>query len=220
MMNSEIYLDANASSPVLPAAIQAAHGALLACFGNPSSSYAAGLRARALLDDARSRARRVLGAPGGRLLFTSGATEAIQTAVLSSCARCARAAVVCTMAANNETGVVSDPGGIAAVLEETGSQALWMVDCVQALLGSLAPAPCLVTGSGGDADAPAQQAPAASTDPIPCGLDGSALARFLDRHPDALLVDVREACEHAPGTPLRQVRDHPAAAFVNAQFLY
>jgi cysteine sulfinate desulfinase/cysteine desulfurase-like protein/rhodanese-related sulfurtransferase len=44
-----------------------------------------------------------------------------------------RAAFVCTMAANNETGVVSDLDGIARVLAETGSPALWMVDCVQAL---------------------------------------------------------------------------------------
>ncbi|MFC5480523.1 aminotransferase class V-fold PLP-dependent enzyme [Massilia suwonensis] len=461
-MNTEIYLDANATSPVLPAAIDAAQAALLALFGNPSSSHAAGLRARALLDDARSRARRVLGAPDGRLLFTSGATEGIQTAVLSAlCAVRARreagepcgdlllygatehkavpeslahwnallgtgltlqalpvdadgrhrldslralaprAAFVCTMAANNETGVVSDLDGIAAVLEETGSSALWMVDCVQALgklplslgrtridyapfsghklyapkgigmlyvragapytplmcgggqeggqrsgtenmagiaafgavlqaleegttfrshaqmaaarerlaaslraafpgivfnmpfehalpttlnfsvpgysgktlldlfdaagvrvsagsacsaakaapsyvllamglpeercanavrmsFGPLAddaffdaacariarcgralqappPAPCPVTGSG----APAVTSTAAqsgtksgTTIPMPCGIDGKGLARFLERHPDALLVDVREACEHALGTPL------------------
>jgi len=197
-MNIEIYLDANATSPVLPAAIGAAQAALRQCFGNPSSSHAAGLRARALLDDARTRARRVLGAQDGRLIFNSGATEGIQTAVLSSlCAlrerRAAglpcgdlllygatehkavpeslahwnallgtgltlhalpvdaggrhrldilrelapRTALLCTMAANNETGVVSDLDGIAAVLEETGSAALWMVDCVQAL-GKLA----------------------------------------------------------------------------------
>ena len=193
-MNTEIYLDANATSPVLPAAIGAAQAALADCFGNPSSSHAAGLRARALLDDARSRARRVLGAASGRLMFTSGATEGIQTAVLSSlCAvrdrRAAgqpcgdlllygatehkavpeslahwngllgtgltlqalpvdangrhcldalralapRTAFLCTMAANNETGVVSDLDGIARVLGDTGSGALWMVDCVQAL---------------------------------------------------------------------------------------
>jgi cysteine desulfurase len=193
-MTTEIYLDANATSPVLPAAILAAQAALLQCFGNPSSSHAAGLRARALLDDARGRARRVLGAATGRLMFTSGATEGIQTAVLSAlCAvrerRAAglpcgdlllygatehkavpeslahwnallgtgltlqalpvdadgrhrldalrtlapRTAFLCTMAANNETGVVSDLDGIAAVLDDTGSAALWMVDCVQAL---------------------------------------------------------------------------------------
>jgi len=193
-MDAELYLDANATSPVLTAAIAAAHSALQIDFGNPSSSHAAGLRARAILDDARARARRVLGAGTGRVMFTSGATEGIQTAVLSAlCAlrerRAAgqpcgdlllygatehkavpeslahwnrilgagltlqalpvdaggrhrldvlrelapRTAFLCTMAANNESGVVSDLDGIAAVLHESGSTALWMVDCVQAL---------------------------------------------------------------------------------------
>ena len=193
-MVPELYLDANATSPVLTAAIAAAHAALEIDFGNPSSSHAAGLRARLILDDARARARRVLGAATGRVMFTSGATEGIQTAVLSAlCAvrerRAAgepcgdlllygatehkavpeslahwnrilgteltlqalpvdadgrhrldllrelapRTAFLCTMAANNESGVVSDLDGIAAVLEQTGSPALWMVDCVQAL---------------------------------------------------------------------------------------
>jgi len=193
-MVPELYLDANATSPVLTAAIAAAHAALEIDFGNPSSSHAAGLRARLILDDARARARRVLGAETGRVMFTSGATEGIQTAVLSAlCAvrerRAAgepcgdlllygatehkavpeslahwnrilgtnltlqalpvdadgrhrldllrelapRTVFLCTMAANNESGVVSDLDGIAAVLEQTGSAALWMVDCVQAL---------------------------------------------------------------------------------------
>jgi rhodanese-related sulfurtransferase len=37
------------------------------------------------------------------------------------------------MAANNETGAISDLDGIARVLRESGSKAYWMVDCVQAL---------------------------------------------------------------------------------------
>lgn len=193
-MNTEIYLDANATSPVMEAALAAAVQAMRDGFGNPSSTHATGLRARALLDSVRAQARKVLGAGEGRVLFTSGATEGIQTAVLS--ALCAvrdarlrgeatgdlllygatehkavpeslahwnrllgtnlelvklpvdghgqhllhilrdlapRAAMVCTMAANNETGVVSDLDGIAAVLRDSGSRAYWMVDSVQAL---------------------------------------------------------------------------------------
>lgn len=183
-----IYLDANATSPILPAASAAAHAALAANFGNPSSTHAVGLRARALLDATRACARRVLKAPTGRLLFTSGATEGIQTAVLSALVAlkqrgesgglllygatehkavpqalahwnailgtgcelralpvdehgqhrldilrtlAPQARLVCTMAANNETGAVSDLAGIAAAID--GSSALWMVDGVQAL---------------------------------------------------------------------------------------
>ncbi|HEU4850527.1 MAG TPA: aminotransferase class V-fold PLP-dependent enzyme, partial [Telluria sp.] len=83
-MSQEIYLDANATSPVMPAAIEAAAAAMREGYGNPSSTHATGLRARALLDNVRARARRVLGAATGKVIFTSGATEAIQTAILSA----------------------------------------------------------------------------------------------------------------------------------------
>mgnify|MGYP003341914904 CR=1 FL=1 len=168
----EIYLDANATTPVLPAAQAAALACMSERFGNPSSTHATGLRAHALLDDTRARARRVLGAPTGQLLFTSGATEGIQTAVLSALIslrgrddvdcllygatehkavpaalhhwnrlldlglvvapipvdlqgrhdldwlrrHAGRAGLVCTMAANNESGVISDLDGIEAAL--------------------------------------------------------------------------------------------------------
>ena len=183
----EIYLDANATTPVLPLAREAALAVMAEEFGNPSSIHSTGLRARALIGRARATARRVLGAPSGQLLFVSGATEGIQTAVLSALSalrgrgdvrwllygatehkavpealrhwnrvlgldlqvraipvgrdgrhdlawlreHAPQAGLVCTMAANNETGVISDLDGIAAAL--AGSPALWMVDGVQAL---------------------------------------------------------------------------------------
>src|SRR3954464_7819246 len=80
----EIYLDANATTPVLAQARAAALAVMADDYGNPSSIHSTGLRARSLIDDVRARARRVIGAAGGRLLFTSGATEGIQTAVLSA----------------------------------------------------------------------------------------------------------------------------------------
>ncbi|MFN5048808.1 aminotransferase class V-fold PLP-dependent enzyme, partial [Roseateles sp.] len=42
-------------------------------------------------------------------------------------------ALLCTMAANNETGVISDIAGIEALLQAEQSPALWLVDSVQAL---------------------------------------------------------------------------------------
>jgi len=191
-MTTEIYLDSNATSVVLPAAIAAATDAMGQRYGNPSSTHATGLKAKAILDEARACAVRLLGVGQGRLMFNSGATEGIHTAVLSALVAlrarrdageaigsllvygatehkavpeslahwncllglnltlhklpvdrdgahslpalrevAPQAAMVCTMAANNETGVISDLDGIAAALE--GSAALWMVDCVQAL---------------------------------------------------------------------------------------
>ena len=43
-MTQEIYLDANATSPGMPAAIEAAMLAMREGYGNPSSTHATGLR--------------------------------------------------------------------------------------------------------------------------------------------------------------------------------
>lgn len=197
----DIYLDANATTPVLEPAREAALAVMAQTFGNPSSIHGAGLKVRALMDEVRATARRVLDAPTGRLLFTSGATEGIQTAVLSALMHLRQqrhpqtlpspdqvrsplpwrvlygatehkavpealahwnsvlglgldiqaipvgrdgrhdldwlrdhldgTGLVCTMAANNETGVISDLDGISALLRDR--DLLWLVDGVQGL---------------------------------------------------------------------------------------
>jgi cysteine sulfinate desulfinase/cysteine desulfurase-like protein/rhodanese-related sulfurtransferase len=193
-MQHDIYLDANATTPVLPAAAHAAMRAMQSTYGNPSSSHMMGLQAQALMEEVRTRASRLLDTGEGRLVFVSGATEAIQTAVFSAllairaqrqsgkatggllvygatehkavpeciahwnsvlelglemrclpvdgdgrhdlsalAAMAADAALVCTMAANNETGALSDLVGIERVLTRRAPDALWLVDCVQAL---------------------------------------------------------------------------------------
>ncbi|MEG1324645.1 MAG: aminotransferase class V-fold PLP-dependent enzyme, partial [Janthinobacterium sp.] len=80
----EIYLDSNATTCVLPAAVAAARQAMEQGYGNPSSTHATGLQAKAMMDGVRQRASRLLGVGDGRLMFNSGATEGIQTAVLSA----------------------------------------------------------------------------------------------------------------------------------------
>ncbi|SFR43870.1 Cysteine sulfinate desulfinase/cysteine desulfurase [Pseudidiomarina maritima] len=82
--SAEIYLDCNATTPVLPQIAQAVEHVMEHVFGNPSSSHITGLQARYILDNTRRLGRQVIGAPQGRLFFTSGATEGIQTAVLSA----------------------------------------------------------------------------------------------------------------------------------------
>ena len=79
-----IYLDHNATTPVLPAAREAIMGALTRGWGNPSSAHAAGRRARALVEDARGQVAALVGLgpeEGARVVFVSGATEAIHHAV-------------------------------------------------------------------------------------------------------------------------------------------
>ena len=80
---SEIYLDANATTAILPAAREAVLRTLDENYGNPGSPHGAGLRARTELENARRAAATMLGLPPERLIFNSGATEGIQTSILS-----------------------------------------------------------------------------------------------------------------------------------------
>ena len=81
---SQVYLDANATTPVLPQAAEAALNSMEVLFGNPSSSHMTGLRAKDLMETTRTNAKKVIGADSGTVIFTSGATEGIQTGILSA----------------------------------------------------------------------------------------------------------------------------------------
>ncbi|MBQ4863880.1 aminotransferase class V-fold PLP-dependent enzyme [Pseudoalteromonas sp. MMG013] len=80
----QIYLDANATTPVLPSAAAAAMKTMETMFGNPSSSHVCGLQAKEIMVQSRRKAVEVLGAGAGQVIFTSGATEGIQTGILSA----------------------------------------------------------------------------------------------------------------------------------------
>ncbi|MBV9124864.1 MAG: cysteine desulfurase, partial [Planctomycetes bacterium] len=71
-----IYLDNNATTPLLPAVWEAMRPFLTDIFGNPASAHRIGRRARQALEDARERCALLLGAFPDELVFTSGATEA------------------------------------------------------------------------------------------------------------------------------------------------
>lgn len=75
-MQREVYLDHNASSPLLPAAMRAMGPYLRGFVGNPSSVHAAGRRARAALDRARAVIAAAIHASPHEIVFTSGGTEA------------------------------------------------------------------------------------------------------------------------------------------------
>jgi cysteine desulfurase len=75
-----IYLDANASAPLLEAARQAMLN-VVADTGNPSSVHAEGRQARAVIETARAEVAELAGAEPDQVIFTSGATEAAATAL-------------------------------------------------------------------------------------------------------------------------------------------
>lgn len=191
-LQHEIYLDNNATTPVLPQAAQAAMHAMQQGFGNPSSSHATGIKAKAQLECTRALARQLIGASRGDIIFTSGATEGIQSSIVSALLACRdkglcgpdtlllygatehkavpeslkhwnrvlqlnatvlaipvdknglldqqfirqklpSAAMICTMAANNETGVKQDLLALEQLIRAINPAVYWMVDCVQAL---------------------------------------------------------------------------------------
>ena len=78
-MADRIYLDHAATTPILPEA-KAAIAAACAAWANPSSAHAEGRAARAAMEAARARIAAALGW-SGTLIFTSGATEAIEIAM-------------------------------------------------------------------------------------------------------------------------------------------
>jgi cysteine desulfurase len=71
-----IYLDNNATTPLLPAVWEAMRPFLTTIYGNPASAHAAGRRARQALEDARERTAALLAAHPDEVVYTSGATEA------------------------------------------------------------------------------------------------------------------------------------------------
>jgi cysteine desulfurase len=75
-----VYLDHNATSPVRPEAARAMTDAL-AAVGNASSVHRYGRDARRRIEDAREAVAALVGARPGDLVFTSGGTEANNTAL-------------------------------------------------------------------------------------------------------------------------------------------
>jgi len=82
-----IYLDYQATTPVAPEVAAAMRPWLETHFANPHSSHRMGREAAAAVEVARGRVRAALGGEGGRLHFTSGATEAINWALKGASAR-------------------------------------------------------------------------------------------------------------------------------------
>ena len=82
-MSREIYLDYNATTPLRPEAL-AALAAVAAETGNASSVHRFGQRARARVEDAREAVAALVGAAPSEIIFTSGATEANNLALLGA----------------------------------------------------------------------------------------------------------------------------------------
>lgn len=81
MTTRTVYLDAHASTPIAPEALAALTTQLLAT-GNPHSPHAAGAQAHDAIEGARQAVAELIGAAPPEIVFTSGATEANNLAIL------------------------------------------------------------------------------------------------------------------------------------------
>jgi cysteine desulfurase len=79
-----IYLDANATTPLLPEVLEAMRPFLLEQFGNASSIHQEGQRARSAVEQARASVAQLLGCRPAEIVFTGGGTESDNLAVFGS----------------------------------------------------------------------------------------------------------------------------------------
>jgi len=73
-----IYLDHNATTPILPEVLEVMVPYLTTEWGNPSSAYKFGAKLRSVIETAREQVGELIGAHPMDVIFTSCATEAIE----------------------------------------------------------------------------------------------------------------------------------------------
>jgi cysteine desulfurase len=131
-----IYLDANASEPLRPAARAAALAAMAAA-GNPASVHAAGRAARRVLEDARDAIAARFGASPAATVFTSGGTEADALAVHALRARLGPDARLIIGATEHDAIRAATPDAVLLAVDANGVADL---DALGALLEAGGPA--------------------------------------------------------------------------------
>lgn len=79
-----IYLDYNATTPVAPEVVHAMSPFWLDIYGNPSSGHLQGRLAHKAIEDARQQVADLVGVPPSWVIFTGGATEANNIAIIGA----------------------------------------------------------------------------------------------------------------------------------------
>ncbi|XP_029683855.1 selenocysteine lyase isoform X1 [Takifugu rubripes] len=73
---TRVYMDYNATTPLEAEVVQTITEALQEAWGNPSSTYPAGVKAKAMIKKSRESVARLVGGEADDIIFTSGGTEA------------------------------------------------------------------------------------------------------------------------------------------------
>ena len=152
MTEGPVYLDYNATTPLAPQ-VEAAIRDSLGLWGNPSSGYGTGARAREAVREARQRLAEMLGAEAEEITFTSGGTESNHLAIWSALAlyrSSGGSGVAHIVTSNIEHPAITAP---LAALEREGVCTVTTVPVVrgagrwtvESVMDSLTPHTCLVT---------------------------------------------------------------------------
>jgi cysteine desulfurase len=124
MPGAPIYLDYAATAPVDPAVAQAMCECLgdAALQGNAASAHAAGRRAAARIEAARAEVAALIQAPPESIVFTSGATESVNLAILGAARAAPRGA------RHIVTSRIEHRAGLDACrqLEQEGFRVTWL----------------------------------------------------------------------------------------------
>ena len=80
----EIYLDNAATTPMSPKVIDVVTEEMKNDFGNASSTYELGRKARHVVDQARSKVAKAINAKDNEIIFTSGGSESNNTAIFGT----------------------------------------------------------------------------------------------------------------------------------------
>jgi cysteine desulfurase len=107
-----IYLDYQATTPLAPEVRDAMLPYLDQAFGNPHSIHRLGREAKAAVELARERVARPFG-DGGQLIFTSGATEALNLAIKGSFAKASAGRRQVVTVATEHAAVLDTVGWLA-----------------------------------------------------------------------------------------------------------
>ena len=83
-MSFVIYLDHNATTPILPEVLEAMMPYLTTEWGNPSSAYKFGAKLKSVIQTAREQVAELIGAHAMDVIFTSCATESNNAAIAAA----------------------------------------------------------------------------------------------------------------------------------------
>ncbi len=116
-----IYLDNNATTPVDPRVREAMLPFLGENFGNPSSPHAPGRSVREAVEQARGQTASLIGAKADEIVFTSGGTESINTAIRGALAAQPGKRHIVTSSIEH-----SATKNLCAQLEREGCEVTWL----------------------------------------------------------------------------------------------